>query len=145
MALNRTNILLSGLLVLVALLTAATRVNYSQPNFEILPDMKYTPAWQSYAPNPVFATGRTLQRPRPARSPAGGCRSISRPLRKTPGAPEKNCKIPTFKQAASPRGCSSPLRAGTTSIECFVLPATEPREPEMVRFLSVAFRRRRRC
>ena len=63
MSLSRTNIALAGLLVMVAILTAATRVDYSQPNIEILPDMKYTPAWTAYASNPVFENGRTLQAP----------------------------------------------------------------------------------
>ena len=65
MTMNRTNIVLSGLLATVAILTATTRVDYSQPNIEILPDMKYTPAWMAYAQNPVFANGRTLQAPVP--------------------------------------------------------------------------------
>lgn len=63
MNLNRTNIVLGGLLVMVAILTASTRVDYTRPNIEILPDMKYTPAWTAYASNPVFANGRTLQAP----------------------------------------------------------------------------------
>ena len=61
--LSRTNIVLASLLGMVAILTAATRVDYTQPNIEILPDMKYTPAWTAYASNPVFANGRTLQAP----------------------------------------------------------------------------------
>lgn len=63
MILNRTNIVLTVLLVIVIMLTAASRVDYTQPNIEILPDMKYTPAWAAYSPNPVFANGRTLQAP----------------------------------------------------------------------------------
>ncbi|PHS03323.1 MAG: hypothetical protein COA78_18375 [Blastopirellula sp.] len=39
------------------------RVDYTQPNFEILPDMKYSTAWNAYAPNPHFPNGRTLQSP----------------------------------------------------------------------------------
>jgi mono/diheme cytochrome c family protein len=60
---NRTNIVLASLLVIVVLMSAGSRVDYTQPNIEILPDMKYTPAWMAYTPNPVFANGRTLQAP----------------------------------------------------------------------------------
>lgn len=65
MTLNRTNIVLASLLLVVAILTAATRVDYTQPNIEILPDMKYTPAWLAYRQNPIFVNGRTLQAPVP--------------------------------------------------------------------------------
>ena len=61
--LSRTNIVLAGLLVMAAIMTASTRVDYTRPNVEIMPDMKYTPAWTAYASNPVFANGRTLQLP----------------------------------------------------------------------------------
>lgn len=60
---NRTNIALAVLLVVTVLLTFATRVDYSQPNFEILPDMKYSPAPTAYTPSSVFPNGRTLQDP----------------------------------------------------------------------------------
>jgi mono/diheme cytochrome c family protein len=63
MTLNRTNSLLLVLLIIVAATSLATRVDYSQPNVEVLPDMKYTPAWTAYASNSVFANGRTLQAP----------------------------------------------------------------------------------
>ena len=38
-----------------------TRVDYSRPNIEVLPDMKYTPAWTAYEINPHFGNGPTLQ------------------------------------------------------------------------------------
>lgn len=60
---TRTNIALTVLLVVAVLLTIATRVDYSRPNFEILPDMKYSPAPSAYEPNSIFANGRTLQQP----------------------------------------------------------------------------------
>ena len=63
MNLNRTNIVLLILLAVVAMLCLGTRVDYTQPNIEILPDMKYSPAWSAYASNPKFANGRTLQAP----------------------------------------------------------------------------------
>ena len=63
MRLNRTNCVLAGLLALVVVLSLATNVDYSQPNVEVLPDMKYSPAWTAYASNPVLPDGRTLQAP----------------------------------------------------------------------------------
>ena len=60
---NRMNIVLAVLLVGVVMMTAAMKVDHSRPNFEFLPDMKYTPAAQAYAANSVFANGRTLQAP----------------------------------------------------------------------------------
>lgn len=63
MTLNRTNIGLSIALVITVVITAATRVDYSASNVEILPDMKYTPAWAAYRANTVFGNGRTLQMP----------------------------------------------------------------------------------
>jgi mono/diheme cytochrome c family protein len=62
---SRTNVVLAVVLVLVLMLTVISRVDYSRPNIEILPDMKYTPAFTSYAENPNFSNGRTLQAPVP--------------------------------------------------------------------------------
>lgn len=55
--------MLAVLLLIVATLAAAIDVDYSRPNVEFLPEMKYSPAWDAYAPNPNFANGRTLQAP----------------------------------------------------------------------------------
>ena len=63
MILSRTNTVLSILLVAVAFMSFAGHVDYTRPNIEVLPDMKYTPAWTAYQPSPVFANGRTLQEP----------------------------------------------------------------------------------
>jgi len=60
---GRINIVLALLLVAVVVLSAVVRVDHSQPNYEIWPDMKYTPAWTTYEANPNFADGRTLQPP----------------------------------------------------------------------------------
>ena len=62
---TRLNIVLLSLLVMVAILAVTTRVDYSRPNIEVLPDMKYTPASTAYAENSIFANGRTLQSPLP--------------------------------------------------------------------------------
>jgi mono/diheme cytochrome c family protein len=60
---SRTNVVLAVVFVLVMLLAAAARVDYSRPNYEILPDMKYTPAWTAFSLNPNFRNQRTLQAP----------------------------------------------------------------------------------
>jgi mono/diheme cytochrome c family protein len=62
---NRTNTVLAVLLIIVIVLAAAVGVDYSRPNIEILPDMKYTPAWEAFAANPNFPNGRTMQAPVP--------------------------------------------------------------------------------
>src|SRR5262245_61348925 len=43
----------------------------SRPNFEFLPEMVHSPAYDSYAPNPNFADGKTLQLPQPGTIPRG--------------------------------------------------------------------------
>jgi mono/diheme cytochrome c family protein len=53
------------MLVIVVIVTVSSHVDYSQPNIEILPDMKYTPAWTAYRQSTVFANGRILQKPAP--------------------------------------------------------------------------------
>jgi len=60
---SKLNIVLAVLLVIVLVLPIVTRVDHSRPNFEFLPEMKYSPAWSTYEPNPNFADGRTLQSP----------------------------------------------------------------------------------
>jgi mono/diheme cytochrome c family protein len=62
---NRINTVLAVLLVAVVVMTVAVGVDYSQPNIEILPDMKYTPAWEAFAANPNFPNGQTMQPPVP--------------------------------------------------------------------------------
>jgi hypothetical protein len=59
------NTVLLVLLVIVIVMTAAVGVDYSRPNIEILPDMKYTPAWEAFAANPHFPNGQTMQPPVP--------------------------------------------------------------------------------
>lgn len=63
MIISRLNVCLAVALVLALALTVVSRVDYSRPNIEILPDMKYTPAYTTYAVNPNFPNGRTLQAP----------------------------------------------------------------------------------
>jgi len=59
---SRTNIVLAVLL-LVVVLVATSKVNYSQPNFEFLPEMKRSPASAAYEVSAVLPGGRTLQPP----------------------------------------------------------------------------------
>ncbi len=61
--LSRTNIVLLILLVAVVAASAVGHVDHSKPNFEIWPDMKYSPAWSAFSENPNFPNGITLQRP----------------------------------------------------------------------------------
>ncbi len=65
MKLSRTNIVLAVLLVVTTGLAAVSQVDRSQPNFEFLPEMKHSPAWQAFDANPVLPGGRTLQEPVP--------------------------------------------------------------------------------
>ena len=55
------------LIVLVALacLTLAMERDSSKPNFEIMPDMAHSVPYDSFAPNPNFYDGKTLQPPIP--------------------------------------------------------------------------------
>jgi len=62
---NRVNTALAVLLAAVVVLTATSGIDYSKPNLEILPDMKYTPAWEAFAANPNFPNGQTMQPPVP--------------------------------------------------------------------------------
>ncbi len=63
MTLNRTNQVLAILVVFTVALALLSDVDTSEPNIEILPDMKYTPAYHAFAENVNFKNGRTLQTP----------------------------------------------------------------------------------
>lgn len=63
MNLTRLNIVLSILLVISFALTFVLEPDYSQPNFEFLPEMKRSPALDAYAASSVFPNGRALQPP----------------------------------------------------------------------------------
>ncbi len=65
MTLSRTNLVLAILLACTVVLSLMSGVDLSKPNIEILPDMKYSPAYGAYARNPNFPNGRTLQPPVP--------------------------------------------------------------------------------
>lgn len=63
MIISRTNLALAVLGLFVFLAAATVDVDYSRPNYEFLPDMKYSPAYGAFEANPNFANGRTLQAP----------------------------------------------------------------------------------
>ncbi len=46
---NKTNIALAVLLGLVVIATFFLKTDYSQPNYEFLPDMKYSQAYDAYS------------------------------------------------------------------------------------------------
>lgn len=45
--------------------------DYSQPNWEILPEMVHSEAYETYSENPVFSDGKTVQSPVPGTIPRG--------------------------------------------------------------------------
>ena len=47
--LSRANIVLAALTAFVLFGTWWMQVDYSRPNIEVLPDMKYTPAWLAFS------------------------------------------------------------------------------------------------
>ena len=65
MPLSRTNIVLALLLACTMGFALMSGVDLSQPNIEILPDMKYSPAYAAYSSNPNFPNGQTLRAPVP--------------------------------------------------------------------------------
>lgn len=62
---DRKNLFLAVLLLVIVIATQAIDIDYSKPNIEILPDMKYTPAFDAFAANPIFKSGQTMQLPVP--------------------------------------------------------------------------------
>jgi mono/diheme cytochrome c family protein len=62
--------LLLALLVTVGLHVFASR-DFTQGNIEAMPEMVYSPAYDSFAPNPNFPDGKTLQLPQPGTIPRG--------------------------------------------------------------------------
>ncbi len=71
MRLSQTNIVLAVLLVALALAIMSGQADYSQPNYEFLPEMKRSAAYAAYEANPVFENGRTLQMPVAGTIPRG--------------------------------------------------------------------------
>ena len=63
MKITRTNLVLSGLLVAAVSAAVTGDVEYTQPNFEFLPQMKRSAASNAWSMNSAFANGRTMQAP----------------------------------------------------------------------------------
>lgn len=59
------NMLLLAVLLAMALLVAGMRRDRTQPNFSFMREMVDSIAYDAFAPNPVYADGRTLQAPVP--------------------------------------------------------------------------------
>ena len=57
------NLILIVMLATAGVLAWTVRKDPSRPNIEILPEMAYSIAYDSFAPNPVFADGKTLRQP----------------------------------------------------------------------------------
>jgi mono/diheme cytochrome c family protein len=58
---SRSNATLGILLLMVVVMIAFSPVDYSRPNLEILPDMKYSLAYPAFSHNPHFFNGQTWQ------------------------------------------------------------------------------------
>jgi hypothetical protein len=137
--LNRTNRILAVVLVLVIALALSSRVDYSRPNFEILPDMKYTPAWTTYKANPVFTDGRTLQAP-VSGTIARGQMPLHFEATKEDAARAGEELANPFGSDGSAESTVAPKRFAST-----VSAATARRDSETAQSRSEVFRRRRRC
>ncbi|HEV2401372.1 MAG TPA: cytochrome c [Candidatus Sulfotelmatobacter sp.] len=62
-------VVLNGFLLLAVIVSVGASWIFSsdptRPNFEFLPQMAHSPRYNTFAPNPNFADGTTLQRPEP--------------------------------------------------------------------------------
>lgn len=65
------NVALAVVFALVLGLNLLLTPDPTERNFELLPDMVESVAYDSFAPNPVFADGKTLQRPPAGTIPVG--------------------------------------------------------------------------
>ena len=59
----RLNLMLLAALAVCLLLIFTTGRDFSRPNIEFMPDMAHAVPYESFAPNPVFRDGKTLQTP----------------------------------------------------------------------------------
>lgn len=59
----KLNAILLAAFVLSVAANFAVRPDPARPNMDFIPNMVYSVAYDSYAPNPNFADGKTLQRP----------------------------------------------------------------------------------
>lgn len=116
---NRTNAVLVVLLVLVIAIAAAVGVDYAKPNIEILPDMKYTVAWEAFAANPNFPDGRTM------RPPVAG--TIARGQMPLHFAATKEDAVRAGEELTNPQSQSAIEAAVTAERDAAFLDGTRPR------------------
>lgn len=65
MSRTAVNLILGALLATLLVLNGTARRDFARPHLEFLPDMAHSVAYETFAPNPVFADGKTLQSPVP--------------------------------------------------------------------------------
>lgn len=65
------NLLLLAALAVAAVMAWTIRRDPARPGFEVMPDMAHSVPFDSFAPNPVFADGKTLQPPPEGTIPRG--------------------------------------------------------------------------
>ena len=65
------NLLFLTCIAIIGALNWITRRDFSQPNLEFLPEMVRSVTYDSFAPNPNFPDGKTLQQPVPGTIPRG--------------------------------------------------------------------------
>lgn len=63
MKFSRANLFLGVLMLGILLLAVFVGRDMSRPNYEFMPDMKYSSAYGAFSENPNFSNGRTLQPP----------------------------------------------------------------------------------
>ena len=71
MSTRAINVILVLLLATAGVLAWSIRKDPGKPNIEILPDMTRSVPYDSFAPNKVFADGKTLRQPPPNTVPRG--------------------------------------------------------------------------
>ena len=125
-----------------ALLVRARAETCSQPNYDFLPEaqMAYSPAYDSFSPNPNFADGSTLRTP-----PAGTIARGHLPLHYQPTLQDalragRELQNPFSESDAS---ASRPWRVSCSPT--FVRSVTGRWARGMARSRKAAFRRRHRC
>lgn len=109
--LSRLNRVLAVGLFVVVVMAATVGVDFSRPNVEILPDMKYTTAWEAFAPNSLFADGPTM-RPPVLGTVARGQRPLHYAATKEDGIRAGDeIRNPYFDPAAEPSAATTPATA----------------------------------
>jgi mono/diheme cytochrome c family protein len=71
MSVRLVNVLLLVILLATVALNWVVRAERDRPHFEVLPEMVRSIAAESFSANPVFADGKTLQKPAPGTIPRG--------------------------------------------------------------------------